>query len=258
VDVPAHAWQFVELALSAFGAGLVDAVMGGGGLVQVPVLFAVFPGVAPAALLGTNKIAASFGTGGAAVQYARALRPRWKSALPAIVAALLASMAGAVAISRIPAEPVRLALPFVLLALLLLTVRSSVGETHAPKFAAGHEAAVAAAGAGAIGAYDGFVGPGAGLFYKMLFVRVLGFDFLNAAAPAKLANVASNVGAIIVFAVQGLIIWPLGLALAVMNFLGGQVGSRIALRYGNRLLRGAFLVLISLLIAKTFYDAYLA
>ncbi len=116
---------------------------------------------------------------------------------------------------------------------------------------------MAAAGAAAVGCYDGFFGPGAGALYKLLFVRILGFDFLNAAAPAKLANVASNLAALIVFVVKGALLWKVGAAMAVANFAGGQVGSRLALRYGNRFLRGAFVVLVCVLIVKTFDDAYL-
>lgn len=242
---------------AAFGAGLVDAVMGGGGLLQVPALFAAFPGAAPAVLLGTNKFAGCVGTTGAAIHYARATVPRWSTVAPAVVAAFLAALAGAYAITLVPAAPMRKALPFLLLLILVYTAWGQAGLLHRPRYARAREAAVAAAGAAAVGCYDGFFGPGAGALYKLLFVRILGFDFLNAAAPAKLANVASNLAALIVFVVKGALLWQVGAAMAVANFAGGQVGSRLALRYGNRFLRGAFVVLVCVLIAKTFDDAYL-
>jgi len=246
-----------EIAAVAFGAGFVDAVMGGGGMLQLPAMFALFPGVPPVLLLGTNKLASSVGTSGAALQYARAIAPRWTTVAPVVVAAFVASLLGAYAVSRVPADPLRKSLPFVLLALLLYTAFSSAGLAHAPRYAKHREAAVAAAGATAVGFYDGFFGPGAGTFYKLIFVRALGFDFLNAAAPAKLANVASNLAAILIFAVNGLVLWKLGLGMAVANFIGGQVGSRIALRYGNRLIRWAFLAVVGALVVRTFRDAYL-
>lgn len=249
--------DWAGLLAAAFAAGLVDSVMGGGGLIQIPALFAVYPGLAPAALLGTNKFAGCIGTLGAAIQYARATAPRMSTLLPVVAAAFLAAIVGAYAITLVPAGPLRKALPFLLLALLLYTVFSRAGDTHLPRFGRRREAAVAAGGAGAIGFYDGLFGPGAGAFYKIYFVRALGFDFVNAAAPAKLANVASNLAALIVFAVKGLLLWRVALAMAVLNFVGGQVGSRIALRYGNRLIRWAFLVLVGVLIVKTFRDAYL-
>jgi len=242
----------------AFAAGLVDAVMGGGGLLQVPALFAAFPALPPAVLLGTNKFASCIGTSGAALQYGRALRPRWSTVAPAFAAAFCAALCGAYAVTRVPSGPLRKALPFVLLALLLYTALSRAGETHRPRYARGPEAAIAAGGTAAVGFYDGFFGPGAGAFYKLIFVRGLGFDFLNAAAPAKLANVASNLAALAVFIASGAILWKLALTMALVNFAGGQVGSRVALRYGNRLIRWAFLVLVAALIVKTFGDAYLA
>jgi uncharacterized membrane protein YfcA len=248
--------QWFLLIGAAFAAGLVDSVMGGGGLIQVPALFAVFPGLAPAALLGTNKFAGCVGTLGAAVQYLRATAPRWSTVVPVIAAAFAAALAGAYAVTLVPADPLRKALPFVLLALLVYTLLSDAGFAHRPRFGRRREAAVAAGGAGAIGFYDGFFGPGAGAFYKLFFIRALGFDFVNAAAPAKLANVASNLAAVVVFLAKGLVIWKVALAMAAANFVGGQLGSRIALRYGNRFIRWAFLILVAVLIAKTFQDAY--
>jgi uncharacterized membrane protein YfcA len=248
--------HWLPLLGAAFAAGLVDSVMGGGGLIQVPALFAVFPGLAPAALLGTNKFAGCIGTLGAAVQYVRATAPRWSTVLPVVAAAFAAAVAGAYAVTLVPAGPLRKALPFLLLALLLYTALSNAGFAHQPRFGRRREAAVAAGGAGAIGFYDGFFGPGAGAFYKLFFVRALGFDFVNAAAPAKLANVASNLAAVAVFLAKGLILWKVALLMAVANFAGGQVGSRVALRYGNRLIRWAFLILVAALIVKTFEDAY--
>jgi uncharacterized protein len=247
-----------ELAAAAFAAGTVDAVMGGGGMIQVPALFALLPGAAPAALLGTNKFASCVGTAGAALQYLRTNRPRWTTVAPAVAAAFLMSLAGAYVLTRIPAAPLRMALPFLLLALLVYSLVNRLGEEHAPRFEPAHEAAVAAAGAGAVGFYDGFFGPGAGAFYKLVFVRLLGFDFLNAAAPAKLSNLASNLGAIPVFVAQGVVIWKLALVMAAANFAGGQVGARTALRYGNRFIRWAFIAVVAVLVCRTFYDAYIA
>ena len=249
--------HWVELGAAAFGAGLLDALMGGGGMLQLPAMFALLPQLPPALLLGTNKLASFAGTSGAAVQYARASAPRWTTVAPVFVSAFLMSLLGSYAVTRLPAELLRKALPFLLLALLVYTALSNAGLVHEPRYPKHQEAAVASAGAGAVGFYDGFFGPGAGIFYKMVFVRALGFDFLNAAAPAKLANVASNLAAIVIFALNGLILWKLGLAMAAANFLGGQVGSRIALRYGNRLIRWAFLAVVAALVVRTFRDAYL-
>lgn len=248
---------WLALGAAAFGAGVVDAVIGGGGMVQIPALFAFMPGVAPPPLLGTNKLASAIGTTGAAIHYARSMPTPWRTVVPCVAIAFAASLAGAYAVTLIPAEPLKKALPFILAALLVYTWASGAGAKHAPKHSRAKAAVIASSGSTVIGFYDGFLGAGTGAFYKLLFVRGLGFSFLHAAAPAKFTNVASNVGAVVAFAVTGHIFWMLGLFMAAANFAGGQAGARIALRYGNDFIRYAFYVIVSLLIAKTFSDAYL-
>jgi len=174
-----------------------------------------------------------------------------------MLVAFVAALAGAYAVTLIPAEPLKKALPFILAALLLYSWWSGTGRQHAPSRTPSQATLVATSGSSVIGFYDGFLGAGTGAFYKLLFVRGLGFSFLNASAPAKFTNVASNLGAVVAFAATGYIFWALGLFMAVANFIGGQVGARIALRYGNDFIRRAFYILVSLLIAKTFKDAYL-
>jgi uncharacterized membrane protein YfcA len=246
---------WLALGAAAFGAGVVDAVIGGGGMVQLPALFAFMPSVAPPPLLGTNKFASAIGTTGAAIQYARTMRTPWRIVLPCMVIAFVAGLAGAYAVTLVPAEPLKKSLPFILAALLVYTWASGAGKETLE--AREKPMALASSGSGVIGFYDGFLGVGTGAFYKLLFVRGLGFSFLRAAAPAKFTNVASNVGAVVAFAVSGYIFWALGLFMAAANFAGGQLGARIALRYGNDFIRAAFYVVVSLLIAKTFKDAYL-
>lgn len=249
--------DYVLLGLAALLAGIVDAVIGGGGMVQLPALFAVYPTVLPAALLGTNKLSAAVGTTGAALQYARSVSAPWSVIVPAAAAAFLFSVVGALAVLLVPAEPLRKALPFILLALLVYTLRSRVGLEHRPHHARPKEIAVATSGSSAIGFYDGFLGAGTGAFYKLLFVRGLGYDFINAAAPSKFTNVASNLGAVAVFALAGHMLWLMAAWMALTNFIGGQIGSRVALRYGSGFIRSAFIIVVSALILKTFYDAYL-
>ena len=238
-------------------AGIVDAVIGGGGMVQLPALFAVYPAAIPAALFGTNKLSAAVGTTGAAMQYTRSVSAPWSIIVPAAIVAFLAAVLGATAILMLPAEPLRKALPFILLALLIYTLKSNIGLEHLPRHARGKEIAIATSGSSAIGFYDGFFGAGTGAFYKLLFVRGLGYDFINAAAPAKFTNVASNLGAVLVFVLAGQMLWGVAAFMALTNFIGGQIGSRVALKYGSGFIRAAFIVVVSLLILKTFWDAYL-
>lgn len=247
------------LALAAFLAGLVDAIGGGGGLVQLPALFGLASGVPPATLLGTNKLSAMVGTAGAGWRYARANPVDWKLVGPAALAALLASFAGAWLVTQVPAETLRRAVPFLLLAVLLYTLGNrtlGLEDRVAPRDARTTRR-LATAGTGAIGFYDGLFGPGAGTFYKLLFVRVAGLDFLRAAAPSKIVNVGSNVGALLWFAAGGHVLWKLGAWMLVFNLAGGQVGARLGLTFGSALIRRAFIVVVALLVMKTFHDAWL-
>jgi len=254
---PGGSLVWLALGVAAFGAGVVDAVIGGGGMLQLPALFAFLPGIAPPPLLGTNKFASAFGTTGAAIQYARSVPVDWRTVLPSMGIAFVASLAGAYAVTLVPPDPLKKALPFILAGLLLYVWLSGAGVEHAPRHSKRTAAAIAFSGTSTIGFYDGFLGAGTGAFYKILFVRGLGYSFLHAAAPAKFTNVASNLAADLVFAVTGYVFWLLGAWMAVCNFIGGQLGARIALRYGNNFIRYAFYVVVSVLIAKTFKDAYL-
>ncbi len=246
------------VALASLLAGLIDAIVGGGGLVLLPALFATYPGTLPATLLGTNKGGAVWGTAWAALQYSRRVTLRAATLAPAMAAALGGSFVGAWAVTGVDAGALRRALPLVLLAIFAYTLaRKDLGRHHAPRFAAGHETAVAVAIGGAIGFYDGFFGPGTGSFFVFLFVRLLGYDFLHASASAKLLNTATNLAALVLFAAKGHVWWQVAAVLAVANVAGSLVGTRLALRHGAGFVRGVFILVVGALILKTGHDAFL-
>jgi uncharacterized protein len=241
----------------AFFAGLVDAVAGGGGLIQVPALFAAYPNVPPATLLATNKLAAVGGTLNAGRKFLRHVSLPWAIVLPAVVAGFIGSLLGANAVSNFPAEPLRKALPFVLLFLLFYTwYQPSLGEAHIPKGVNRYQQIKAVLLGLTIGFYDGFFGPGTGSFLLFGFVRFFGFDFLHASAATKLVNVATNLAAILMLASLGQINWPLGIAMMIANIVGSQFGSRLAIQHGSSFVRKVFLAIVSLLILKSAWDAY--
>jgi len=245
------------LLAMAFFAGLVDAVAGGGGLIQVPALFAAYPDASPATLLGTNKVSAVGGTLNAARRYLRHVSLPWTVVGPAIAAGFVGSLLGANAVSNFPAEPLRKALPFVLLFLLFYTwFQPSLGKSHAPKGVGRYQQFKAVMLGLVIGFYDGFFGPGTGSFFLFGFVRFFGFDFLHASAATKLVNVATNTAAILMLASLGQIHWPLGLAMMIANIVGSQFGSRLAIQHGSTFVRKAFLLIVSVLILKSAWNAY--
>lgn len=250
--------DYVVLCGAALLAGLVDAVVGGGGLIQVPALFSVMPNVAPATLLGTNKLAGIFGTSAAAVNYARRVRLAWNTAVPAALAAFVFSFLGAFAVTHIPADFMRKLLPLVLLAVAMYTFkRKNFGSVHAPVHGGTKEKAIAVCVGSCIGFYDGFFGPGTGSFLVFLFVRVFGFDFLAASAAAKVVNVACNLSALWWFGFSGHVLWQLGLMMAACNVVGSLLGTRLAMKHGSVFVRKLFLIVVSVLILKTGYEAFL-
>lgn len=249
--------DFFILALAAFFAGLVDAVVGGGGLIQVPALFSFMPGTVPATLLGTNKLASIWGTSVAAANYLRVVSLRWSMLLPAAVMAFLFSFGGAILVTHIPPTYLRKALPLILLAIALYTFKKKeLGVSHIPLFHGDKEVGMAMLAGALIGFYDGFFGPGTGSFFVFIFVRLFGFDFLRASAVAKLLNVACNAAALLWFGFSGHVIWQLGLAMAVCGVLGSVLGSRMAIKHGSGFVRKMFLLVVVCLIIKTTYDAF--
>ena len=245
------------LAVASFFAGLVDAVAGGGGLITVPTMFSLYPTASPATLIGTNKGGVIFGTGAATYRYMRQVRVYWSSTLPTTVSAFVCAIAGAQLLKSFPAEPLRRALPFILLALLVyMLVNKSLGLTHAPRHAGKNELLLGVVGGGIIGMYDGFFGPGAGSFLLLLFVRGFGYDFLHANASGKVVNCATNAAAILLLSLSGHIWWHVSALIAVANIAGSFVGTHLAVRYGSELIRRVFIVVVACLIAKTAYDAF--
>lgn len=254
--MPEISVDLVLVLIAAFGAGLIDAMVGGGGLVQLPALFAFYPNVAPPALLGTNKFAGIFGTASAVWRYAQRVAIPWRALAPLALYVLLASVAGAVLATRVAPEVFRPLVPIMLAAVLVYTVwHKNLGAGHAPRAFSGQHHIVGALAITAIGFYDGFFGPGTGSLLMLVFVRCYGFDFLHAAASARVLNVAANGAALFYFASRGFVLWYVGAAMALCNIAGAIAGTRLALRGGSSLVRKVFIAVVSLLIVRTAWVA---
>jgi uncharacterized membrane protein YfcA len=248
--------EIVFVLVAAFGAGVIDAMAGGGGLVQLPALFAAYPTTPHTTLLGTGKLAGFAGTTSAIFRFVRHVSIDWKLVLPAAVGAFVAAMVGAWIATRIPPDRFRAMVPVLLALVLAYTLlHKDFGLQHHPRGQGRRGRALAATGAGAIGLYDGFFGPGTGSFLVFLFVRGFGLDFLHASASAKIVNATTNIAALVLFGLTGELLWLLGLAMAACNVAGAQVGSHLAIRRGSGFVRVVFLVVVGSLIAKTAWDA---
>jgi len=249
--------EIAVLLFAALMAGAVDAVVGGGGLIQIPALFVVHPGESAATLFGTNKFASVFGTANASWRYARQVVMPWRTILPAALAAFVFSYLGAAAVAWLPKDVVR---PLILLLLIVAAVytlkRKNFGLIHRPAFSGYRELVYAIILGGIIGFYDGFFGPGTGSFLIFLFVRFFGFDFLHASAGAKVVNVATNLAALGYFLPHGYVLPILAAAMAMANVSGSMLGTRLALKHGSGFIRQLFLVMAGVLIVKFSWDTF--
>jgi uncharacterized membrane protein YfcA len=242
--------------VAAFGAGFIDAMAGGGGLIQLPALFAAFPQAPHTTLLGTGKLAGLAGTSSAIARFVRHVRIDWNLVLPAAASAFVASVVGAWIATRVSPQGFRALVPLLLTGVLVYTLlHGDLGREHRPRTLGRRGRWLAGASAAAIGLYDGFFGPGTGSFLVFLFVRAFGLDFLHASASAKIVNAATNTAAILLFSATGEIYWLLGLAMSVCNVAGAQFGSHLAIRKGSGLVRRVFICVVGALIAKTAWDA---
>jgi len=254
-DVPLPVSSLLLLVLAAALAGWVDAVVGGGGLIQLPALLVLLPGALPAQVLATNKLASICGTSTSALTYYRRVRPDLRTALPMAAVALAGASAGAACASLLPVTVFR---PLVLVLLVAVAVRTllrpALGEATVLRHTGAAHYGRALAVGGGIGFYDGIFGPGTGSFLVIALVSLLGYSFLEASAKAKITNLATNFGALLVFVPQGAPLWRLGLVMGGANVVGGYVGARTAVARGNRFVRLVFLVVVTALIVRVGVD----
>lgn len=239
------------LVLAALAAGWVDAVVGGGGLIQLPALMLGLPGATPVQLLATNKLSSICGTSVAAATYVRRIRPDPRTFVPLMGCAFLGSAAGAAVASQLPRSVFD---PIVLVALvavgLYVVLSPDLGRVTALRFTGRRHLAWAMAVGGGIGFYDGALGPGTGSFFVFALVGLLGYSFLEASAKARLANWATNAAALCVFIPQGAVLWQLGLAMGAANLVGGYLGARIAIDRGAGFVRAFFILVVSAFVVR--------
>lgn len=241
----------VLLALAGLAAGFVDAVVGGGGLIQLPALVLGLPGFAPVHLLATNKLASICGTSVSSTTYYRRIRPDPRTFLPLMGCAFAGSAGGALIATHLSSavfQPVILVVLVVVGAYVVL--RPEIGGLTELRFS-GHRHRLAAMLTGlVIGCYDGALGPGTGSFFVFTLVGLLGYSFLEASAKARLANWATNLAALAVFVPQGAVLWRLGLLMGAANLLGGYLGARAAVARGATFVRFFFLLVVSAFVVR--------
>ena len=228
------------LALAAFAAGFVDGIAGGGGLITIPAL--LMAGLDPVSAIATNKLQGVFSTGSALYAFMRRGLVVWRELPLLLAAALVAGACGAVAVKTLPSDWLRVLVPVLLTFSALYFAFSpalSDADAHKRLSMAGFTAFLVCP----VAFYDGFFGPGAGSFYMLGIVALLGFGVLRASAKTKALNFASNCASLIYFLSQGLAVWSYGLVMAVASIAGAQVGTRLAIRHGVRLIKPMLVVM---------------
>jgi uncharacterized membrane protein YfcA len=242
------------LILAAFSAGLVDAIAGGGGLIQLPALLIGLPQASTVEVLGTNKVASIFGTSASALTYRRSVKTDAIFLATMALPAFFGSVLGALSASLIPTQSMRPIVFSLLVAVAIYTWRKpDLGSIEILRHQKNKRFLISAVAGLVIGFYDGIFGPGTGSFL-MLTLIYLGFAFLSASAIAKVVNVSTNLGAIMVFGINGAILWQVALVLAIANIVGGLLGARLAIRGGSTLIRKVFLFVTIALIIKVGID----
>lgn len=253
-----HAALFAHIGLpgvlfacaAALLAGCVDAMVGGGGLIQLPALLFLMPGT-PVLALGTNKVASVVGTSTAAVRYLRRTNVNWREASPMVLVALFGSLLGAQSARLIPATVLD---SIVLAAMVCIAVylwrNKAMGVVERLKYDGALRIALMALGGLVIGFWDGIAGPGTGSLLIFYLVSAIGFEFVRASAISKLVNCATNVGALLIFAPGGQVAWGLACAMAVCNLGGAIIGTGLATTRGSAFVRKMFFGVVSLLIVS--------
>ncbi|WUI00485.1 TSUP family transporter [Spirillospora sp. NBC_00431] len=253
-----QAEHVVLLLVAAVAAGWVDAVVGGGGLIQLPALLLVNPGQPVATALATNKLGSIMGVSSAAVAYARKAKPDRPVAVAGAGIAVCCAAGGALCAAAISSDVLKPVIMVVLLAVAAIVVlKPDLGRGPEPVLRTRRRVAAAVLVPGvAIAFYDGLVGPGTGTFLVVAFTALLGMDFVNASATAKIINAGTNLGALVVFAVQGHVLWTIGLAMGVANIAGAQVGARMAINRGAGFVRAVLLCVVTALVVKLGFEQF--
>ena len=246
-------WQLPLLFATGLVAGFVDSIAGGGGLIALPVLLSC--GLEPRHALGTSKLQSTFGSGSAAWHYARAGTVDLKDCTRGFMLSMLGAALGALAVQQLDPSFLKRAIPILLIAVALYSLlRPELGaaDLHPRMGRLAFDVTFVLG----IALYDGFFGPGAGTFWTMAFVLVMGFNLTRATGYTKVMNFGSNLSALGLFLMAGQVVFPAGLAMGVGQLLGARLGSRMVVKRGTKFIRPVFITVVLALTGKLLYEAY--
>lgn len=247
----------ILLCIAAFIAGFIDAIVGGGGLIQTPVGLILLPNFSVATVIGTLKVPAFSGTSFAAFQYLKKVEMNWKLLIVMMLLAFPSAFLGSTLLTCVNNDFMK---PLLLVVLSLLVVytyaQKNFGQQIVKTQSARTQIFYAVLISFVVGFYDGFIGPGTGSFLVLAFISLMGFDFLHASANAKMVNLATNFGSICLFILKGKIIWTIAVPMAFCNALGGWTGAKLAINKGNKFIRIFFLIVVIGTLIRFAYDVF--
>lgn len=247
----------ILLCIAAFFAGFIDAIVGGGGLIQTPVAMILLPQLSVATIIGSLKIPAFSGTSFAAYQYLKKVQMNWKVLSIMALVAFFSAFLGSNLLTLVHNDFMKPLLLVVLIFIAIYTfTKKDFGIHQAKEHSLKRQLLLGVIISVCIGFYDGFIGPGTGSFLVLAFVSVLGFDFLHASANAKMVNLSTNFGSICLFILKGKIIWAIAIPMAICNALGGFIGAKLAIKKGNTFIRKFFLFVVILTLIRFGYDVF--
>ena len=245
------------LCLAAFAAGFIDAIVGGGGLIQTPVGLILLPSLPVATVIGTLKVPAFSGTSFAAFQYLKKVDLNWKLLGIMMLLAFPSAFLGSTLLTYVSNDFMKPLLLVVLSFLVIYTyAKKNFGQQIEKNISSQRQLLNAVAISFVVGLYDGFIGPGTGSFLVVAFIAIMGFDFLHASANAKMVNLATNFGSICLFFLKGKIIWAIAVPMAFSNAFGGWIGAKLAISKGNGFIRIFFLVVVIGTLVRFAYDVF--
>jgi uncharacterized membrane protein YfcA len=235
------------LFLSGALAGFVDAIAGGGGLIALPML--LFAGLSPAQALATNKLQGSFGTCASSFYFIRKGLVNLKTFVLQVALTFLGAALGTLLVQQIDPGFLTAVIPILLILIALYFLFSpNVGEEDAhQRISTGLFAVTVGFG---VGFYDGFFGPGAGSFFAIGFVCLLGYGLTKATAHTKVLNFTSNIASLIFFVWGGQVVWSLGLTMAAGQLMGAYLGARLVVLKGSRLIKPLVVVICVVISVK--------
>jgi uncharacterized membrane protein YfcA len=250
--------NLILLGVAMFASGFIDAIAGGGGLIQTPAMLLSFPDRNPVEVVATSKTAAFFGTTTAAIQYRKFIKTDPKLLIAMVIPAFIGAAFGALFASRISAESFKSSIFFMMIAIFIYTLfKPDLGKVNVEKHSPKKMMVIGSIAACLIGFYDGLIGPGTGTMLMIALVAIMGFAFVGASAIAKVVNATTNLASIIVIGFSLGIMWKLGLVLAVANLAGGYMGSHMAIKKGSSFIRIFYLIVTALLILRLGYSLYI-